>query len=260
MNRTGRSVSFDRAAGFYDETRGFPAGEEANIAALIAQAGKLTPNKRLLEIGIGTGRISAPLTRHCRRIYGIDLSMPMMHRIRSKPGGESIRLVQGDAEHLPFAADSFDRVLIAHVLHLVTDIYAAIAELARVLHPDGCLLHCWNERPETFKPLRAAWEAVMNTPLRADRWQHIAPTLEHAGWRPDGDPYRYSYELRQSPQDFINVFKQRRWSSTWALTDEEVTRGIAAMEESARSTFDNLSRPMTSSSTFLAAVYHPPEG
>jgi hypothetical protein len=32
------------------------------------------------------------------------------------------------------------------------------------------------------------------------------------------------------------------------------------MEESARSTFDNLSRPMTSSSTFLAAVYHPPEG
>ncbi len=35
------SVSFDRAADFYDETRGFPPGQDAPVAALIAEAAAL---------------------------------------------------------------------------------------------------------------------------------------------------------------------------------------------------------------------------
>jgi ubiquinone/menaquinone biosynthesis C-methylase UbiE len=258
MKQRGSSVSFDRAASFYDETRGFPPGEETNIAALIARAGELHVDTRLLEIGIGTGRIAAPLTRHCRHIYGVDLSVPMMRHIRDKPGGESIRLAQGDVTSLPFIDSSFDRILIAHVLHLVADLNAAIAEIARVLHPNGYMLHCWNERPDTFKALRAAWEAAMNTQPRADRFEHIPLALENAGWRSTGEPQPYSYELRQSPQDFIDVFKHRKWSSTWALTDEDVERGAGAMQEAAVKTFGDLTSPVTASSAFLVEVYYPP--
>jgi ubiquinone/menaquinone biosynthesis C-methylase UbiE len=258
MNRPAGSVTFDRAASFYDETRGFPPGEAANVAALIARAGELQTNTRLLEVGIGTGRIAAPLTRHCQHTYGIDLSAPMMRHIRDKPGGKSIHLARGDATSLPFTGSSFDRILIAHVLHLVADLNAAIAEIARVLRPDGYMLHCWNERPATFKALRTAWEAEMNTQPRADRFEHIPPALENAGWRLTGEPHRYTYELRQSPQDFIKLFKYRRWSSTWALNDEDVERGAAAMADAALKTFGDLTSPVTASSAFVVAVYHPP--
>jgi hypothetical protein len=58
------SVTFNQAADFYDETRGFPPGEEAHVGALVARAGQLTRTSRVLEVGIGTGcpwrRMSVP--------------------------------------------------------------------------------------------------------------------------------------------------------------------------------------------------------
>ena len=48
------SVAFDRAAEYYDQTRGYPPGEEKGVAAIIAQAGNLKADSRVLEIGIGT--------------------------------------------------------------------------------------------------------------------------------------------------------------------------------------------------------------
>jgi ubiquinone/menaquinone biosynthesis C-methylase UbiE len=70
---TTQSVAFDRAAHFYDDTRGFPAGEDRAVAALISQAGGLTATSRILEIGIGTGRIALPLASHVGAIYGVDI-------------------------------------------------------------------------------------------------------------------------------------------------------------------------------------------
>ena len=58
------SVAFDRAAGYYDNTRGFPAGVEGEIGALMAQAGDLSSASRVLEIGVGTGRIALPVAPH----------------------------------------------------------------------------------------------------------------------------------------------------------------------------------------------------
>jgi hypothetical protein len=45
-------IVFDRAAGFYDETRGFPTSVDTRVAALFAQAGRLGPASRVLEVGV----------------------------------------------------------------------------------------------------------------------------------------------------------------------------------------------------------------
>jgi SAM-dependent methyltransferase len=49
-----------------------------------------------LELGIGTGRVAVPLGRRGVPVTGIDLSSAMVARLRSKPGGDRIRVVIGD--------------------------------------------------------------------------------------------------------------------------------------------------------------------
>lgn len=68
------SVIFNQAATFYDQTRGFPPGEDQAIAAFLAQCAGLTHESRVLEIGIGTGRIALPLAAHTGPLYGVDLA------------------------------------------------------------------------------------------------------------------------------------------------------------------------------------------
>jgi SAM-dependent methyltransferase len=49
-----------------------------------------------LEFGVGTGRIALPLAARGVRVHGIDLSGPMVDRLRVKPGGEAIGVTIGD--------------------------------------------------------------------------------------------------------------------------------------------------------------------
>jgi ubiquinone/menaquinone biosynthesis C-methylase UbiE len=110
---------FDRAAHFYDETRGFPPGEERPIAALIAKAGNFTPSSHILEVGIGTGRIALPLSTHVGSVAGVDLSAGMLNRLIAKKVGENIHLAQADVTRFPFKNGMFDAVIAAHIYHLV---------------------------------------------------------------------------------------------------------------------------------------------
>lgn len=84
--------SFDDAnAASYDElvSRG---DEEAAVSFLHRLAG-VGP---ALELGIGTGRIALPLGARGVHVDGIDLSVPMVARLRDKPGGGRLEVTIGD--------------------------------------------------------------------------------------------------------------------------------------------------------------------
>jgi hypothetical protein len=51
---------------------------------------------RVLELGIGTGRIALPLAERGVRVHGVDLSPAMVDRLRAKPGGSEIPVTIGD--------------------------------------------------------------------------------------------------------------------------------------------------------------------
>ncbi len=57
-----------------------------------------------LELGIGTGRIALPLNQRGVAVHGIDLSPSMIHKLREKPGAESLGVTVGD-----FATTRLDR-------------------------------------------------------------------------------------------------------------------------------------------------------
>jgi hypothetical protein len=69
-----------------------PAVVEPAVSFLAALAGE----GRALEFGIGTGRIAIPLSLQGVRVHGIDLSEPMVKRLRAKPGAEQIEVTVGD--------------------------------------------------------------------------------------------------------------------------------------------------------------------
>jgi ubiquinone/menaquinone biosynthesis C-methylase UbiE len=132
-------VSFDRAAGYYDATRGLPAEVAGEVAALMAA--ELAEREVCLELGVGTGRIALPVAARGVQVIGIDLSAAMLERLRLNGGGTlPCPVIQGDVTALPLADASVGAVVACHVLHLIADWRSALDEACRVLRPRGTLL------------------------------------------------------------------------------------------------------------------------
>lgn len=85
--------------------------------------------KRVLEIGVGTGRYAVPLQKSGIRVVGVDISRQMVEFGLAKGLRD---VVFADGAHLPFARHSFDIATTNHVLHLVANWREVLAEIARV--------------------------------------------------------------------------------------------------------------------------------
>ncbi|HEY1628152.1 MAG TPA: class I SAM-dependent methyltransferase [Streptosporangiaceae bacterium] len=68
-------------------------GDEGETVAFLA---KLAAGGDALEFAVGTGRIALPLTQAGVRVDGIELSPDMLARLREKPGGDQVKVVEGD--------------------------------------------------------------------------------------------------------------------------------------------------------------------
>ncbi len=98
--------------------------------------------KRVLEIGVGAGSDFINWVRSGATATGIDLTETGVDLTRERLTLEGLRaeVQQGDAEQLPFAADSFDIVYSWGVLHHSPDTARAVSEVKRVLRPGGIAL------------------------------------------------------------------------------------------------------------------------
>jgi SAM-dependent methyltransferase len=93
--------------------------------------------ERALDVGCGAGLSTAALAPLARRVIGLEPIRAMLaHRRVVAPHAS---FVIGRAERLPFAAGSFDLVTAAGSLNYA-DFPSALAEIARVLTPDGTFL------------------------------------------------------------------------------------------------------------------------
>jgi ubiquinone/menaquinone biosynthesis C-methylase UbiE len=257
------SIAFDRAAGFYDETRGFPPGEVQPAVALIAQVGEFGAGSRVLEVGVGTGRIGVPLAAHAGAYVGVDLSWPMLEVLHTKPGGDAVHAVQADVTELPLAAGRFDAVVAVHVFHLIPAWRQALREIARVLLPGGVLLHCYNDQvnDDRSRLLWDTWNAVVpriQTGRVGVKRSEQATFLSDQGWRPRGDIHTYHYKITRRASGFINMLKRRIWSSLWSVDDDTFAKGIEAVQAVIEAHFDDPDEPIVLDASFNVQAFLPP--
>lgn len=229
MTQPSKSVSFDRAAGFYDATR----RHSPHVAA--AQTGQLREALRdvdgpTLEIGVGTGRVALPLVAAGQRLVGVDISAAMLAALRAKSPG-ALPLVRADATRLPFPDASFGSAIAAHVLHLVSDWRVVVAELCRVVRPEGVLLVTRGTSPgglqaEIQRRVRtfAGWSLP---PGRLDDLGELDEVIRSAGGEasllaaiPTDDPV--------SAEDRLRAIESNIYSWTWDIAED--TRLAAARD------------------------------
>ena len=115
-------------------------GDEHDAAAFLA---KLVPSGTALEFAIGTGRIALPLAALGVRVDGIELSAPMVERLRAKPGGASLDVAIGDMS-LVSTGRQYGLVYLVFntIFNLLTadDQVRCFENAARHLGDDGCFV------------------------------------------------------------------------------------------------------------------------
>ena len=176
MSTSGVAKAYGRWAPVYDLVFGpvFRRGRNAAVEAAERIGG------RVLEVGVGTG-ISLPAYRRSTRLFGIDISEPMLRKARDRVAQLGLHNVEGlavmDAERLDFPDDSFDVVVAQYVVTAVPHPEAALDEFARIVRPGG--------------------EIVLTTRIGADAGlrgtiEHLfQPIANRLGWRTEFPWERY---------------------------------------------------------------------
>jgi SAM-dependent methyltransferase len=100
----------------------------------------------VIELGCGTGYVSAWLARRGARPVGLDMSENQLATARALQDEHGLRfpLVQADAETAPFADASFDLAISEYGAAIWCDPYRWIPEAARLLRPGGRLIFLGN--------------------------------------------------------------------------------------------------------------------
>ncbi|MGJ3238322.1 MAG: class I SAM-dependent methyltransferase [Anaerolineae bacterium] len=253
-----QSVNFDRAADFYDATRGFPDGIPEQIGQFIAESASLQETDHVLEIGIGTGRIALPLASHVRWITGVDISHRMLQTLMNKRRTEPVFPIQADGHHLPYVDASFNAVMIVHVLHLVPDPVKILSDVQRVLKTNGRLLHCFGKtnRDEDNVVVRA-WNE--NRPKRRTgyQWQQTAHALDTSGWKLEQET-TFTYRYTDTPQKLFDAVKNKVWSSMWNVPDAEIVPVLDAITQAVETYYNgDFQAQMARQSDFTLQILSP---
>jgi SAM-dependent methyltransferase len=258
----GGSIAFDRAAGYYDQSRGLPAGVDDLVADRIEAA--VGPGARLLELGVGTGRVALPLHRRGRRVVGVDLSLPMLDRYRAKAAALGLpppAVLRADVTRLPFRDACVDAVLEVHVLHLVPAWREALAEARRVLVPGGVVLvgrgggrhHGDGPRElvrRRFDELVAAAGGGGRHRVGArDDAQKVAALVALGGVAGELEPV--AWEDRQTYAQALQEMEGRVYSYQWRLPDEVWEAAVTRLRAEVEAAHPDLHAPHTSTHRFI---------
>jgi SAM-dependent methyltransferase len=129
------------------------------LAANLVEAAGVSAGDRVLDVGCGTGQLTAELAAvaGAANVAGLDVAEDVVAVCRRRVPDADVRV--GSAEELPFPDASFDAVLAQLVVNLVGDPPRAVREMARVARAGAVVAGCfWDD--EEMPLLRSFWDAA----------------------------------------------------------------------------------------------------
>ena len=210
---------FDREAGAYDAAAraSMPAYGDLHRALVYGLPFLATRSFRLLELGVGTGTLTALILSEFphAHVTGIDLSPRMILKAREKlrPYRDRVTLVAGDLGGFPPAP--YDAVLSALAIHHLPDRekWRLFRRIYRILPPGGYFGDADDHLPEdsTFdnrysqiasslaarRPASGGWTIPQEVWHEHERFDHPCTVaaelaaLERAGFAHVGNPWRF---------------------------------------------------------------------
>jgi len=210
----------------YHRTRAFPPGiAEQIIARLLAHMGR---PRRALDVGAGTGRVTVPLARTGVPTLALDLSPEMVRFLQARAQKESIPLtvLLGDARGLPLAAGSIEAVLSVHMLHLMPEPNAVLAEMRRVLRADGWLAIGLQEHTADAPVAwaQSLWATALQReghPLPLAGWrtyEGLGPRMTRLGGHLHARIEGACWQIPVRPAEVWDGVRERRYSPYWGLS------------------------------------------
>jgi len=128
--------------------------------APMLEAGQMTGQERVLDIGSGPGHTALLFATQALEVVASDPTQAMLDqgkRLASERGLQNISFECTSAEKMPFADGAFDRVTSRQSAHHYADVPAALREVARVLAPDGKFVLI-----DTFSPEDDEFDGFLN--------------------------------------------------------------------------------------------------
>lgn len=220
-------VNYNQISRVYDQVR---AVDRAIIERLLAGV-TLDASSTVLDIGCGTGNYGDVLQRITQaHVYGLDQSQGMLAQARLK--NAQVEFCHGDAQRLPFTDAFFDFVYMTDVIHHVADMARLLAEMGRVLKPDGraCVVtqsHAQIARrpiaqffPETVTVDRARYPDIPVIVAAAEAQGLRLLRVEISG---EGDRTLLD-------QRFLEQVRSRGYSMLHLIADEAYAHGLVQVE------------------------------
>jgi ubiquinone/menaquinone biosynthesis C-methylase UbiE len=186
------------------------------VGESLCEAVDLRAGCSVLDVACGSGNATLAAARRFCNVTGIDYVPALLERGSERAAAErlDIRFIEGDAEHLPFAAASFDVVLSTFGVMFAPDQERAAQELCRVCKPGGTIgLASWTPQGFLGRLIGLLTRHVLPptgglaSPFLWGTEEHIAELFERRADRIS--MCRRSFALRYaSAEHFIDVFRR----------------------------------------------------
>lgn len=218
------STSFGAATGDYDTGR--PSYPAEAVQWLLDGANRTVAD--VLDVGAGTGKLTAGLVADGRRVTAVDPDAAMLDKLTANLPG--VTTAVGTAESIPVADGAFDAAVLGQAWHWV-DAADGSAELGRVLRPGGVLGLIWNIRDE-----RTEWVAELGGAIHLSAAESLiadgGPTVQGPFGAPDHRRFEWTRPATRSTIEAM--FRSRSYYLT--ATESERQR----IEDGAATVLDRL--------------------
>ena len=215
---------FDTISNEYDDlNRVISFGIDIKWRKKVVQIISKKKPTNVLDIATGTGDLAINLTQtDASQIIGLDISEGMLDvgrkKIAKKQLDNTIEMVVGDSENLPFDDNSFDAITVAFGVRNFEHLEIGLAEILRVLKPKGLFVVL-----ETSVPV--------NFPFKQGYYIYIKVLLPLIGklFSKDKSAYRYLSESASKfpyGQAFNNILNKTGFINSTALPQ---TFGVATI-------------------------------